>query len=77
MAMRRYTKQQLEDELQKKWRLKKTTHRTKTTCAWATPNGNHVLVPVFADGELYADHILNRIEEQLIRFGEHPFTEKK
>lgn len=74
MAMRLYSKEELEAELRKKWHLEPTQHYINTARAWRTPSGNHVLVPILSKGECYADHILNRIEEQLTKFGENPFV---
>jgi hypothetical protein len=73
MAMRRYSRAEFESELSKKWQLEPTEHRTDTTIAWHTPKGSHVLVPAFQDAEQYPDHILNLIEDQLEKLGEHPF----
>lgn len=73
MAMRLYTRAELEDELQAKWKLTPTEHSTSTTRAWKTPKGMHVLVPVLADDVRYPDYILNKILEQLEALGEQPF----
>lgn len=73
MAMRRYTKDELDAELREKWHLRETDQRTDTAVAWVTPNGKHVLVPVFPRGERYPDYIVDKIAEQLTAFGENPF----
>lgn len=73
MAMRLYTRDELEEELRAKWRLRKTDHRTDTTVAWQTPAGKFVLVPVFDHDGRYPDHIVDKIAEQLTALGENPF----
>ncbi len=72
MAMRLYTKAELDAELRDKWRLTETKERTVTAVAWRTPNGKHVLVPVLPAGQRYPDYILDKIAEQLTAFGENP-----
>lgn len=69
MAMRLYTREEFEAELREKWGLKPTDHATKTTRAWITPNGDHLLVPVFPDGDRYPDHLLDKIVQQIETFG--------
>jgi len=72
MAMRLYTRQELEQELREKWKLTPTKHRSGTTTAWRTPNGLHVLVPDFPKDARYPDYIVDRIVEQLVALGENP-----
>lgn len=73
MAMRLYTRAELERELRAKWKLTPTDETTATARAWKTPRGMHVLVPLLADDEHYPDYILNKILEQLEALNEHPF----
>lgn len=75
MAMRMYTRAELEQELQQKWKLTPTEHTTSVTRAWKTPKGMHVLVPILNDDQRYPDYILNKILEQLEALGEHPFKD--
>lgn len=77
MAMRIYTRAELEHELQAKWKLTPTEHATSTTRAWKTPKGMHVLVPLLSDDQGYPDYLLNKVLEQLEALNEHPFKTTK
>ncbi len=72
MAMRLYTRAELESELTEKWGLKPTKYRTDTVQFWVTPNGQHLTIPTFATNERYPDHIVDRIVDQLDLLGENP-----
>lgn len=67
MAMRLYTKAELEEELTNLWNLTPTETVTATQTFWRTPRGNLVPFVTLEDNETYPDSL---IEELLKRVAE-------
>ena len=63
MAMRVYSQQEFDEELEKRG-CSKTTYMTPDglSVAWERQDGQHFLVPLFEDGR-YPDFILDQIIE--------------
>ncbi len=63
MAMRIYSRQEFDEELEKRG-CSKTAYMTqdRLSVAWEREDGNHFLVPVFEYGR-YPDFILDQISE--------------
>jgi hypothetical protein len=72
-SMRLFSREDWRTELQSRWNLTPTGHKTATTEIWLTPGGKAVSVPDLGDGPSYPDSLLNLIEDQLRAIGEHPF----
>jgi hypothetical protein len=74
MAMRLFSREEWREELQSRWKLTPTNATTATTEIWLTPKGRPVSVPLLEGEERIPDAILQLVEEQLTKLGEHPFA---
>ena len=65
MAMRLYTQEEFDDELENIWELTPTDQRTKTTRIWKTKSGHSLSVPQLPADERYPDYYIVAIVEQI------------
>lgn len=80
MAMRLYTASELEEELKTKWKLTKTNVVVAEHCIWKTPQGKHIPFPDVSNGpggNIWPDHVVDKLAERLSELGENPCDKKK